>query len=399
MIYREFRQANGKTANMRKLSISILILHWLLALSGPTLAAWAPELVTNTLAVIYDENDELGTGDFSRVIAGIQNTPDVVVYRIALNEFNRDMVADATTARPARPLHLAFSGQGNIAVIYPDIGEPYRSVFSNIIEGIEDKTRTRVASYAIGTKQNAQDLAAELRRQNIRVVIALGRNGIKAAASLDRDIGVVAGGVLSVQEADMNGMSVFSLAPDPSLLFERLRVLSPSTRRIFVIYDPRQNAWLIRLAREAARNQGLELVAQEASDLKTAMRLYQENLADADPSRDALWLPQDSVTVEESSVLPLVLQEAWKRSLVVFSSSVSHVKRGALFSLYPNNVELGRNLADTALGRASSGGSATRAIAPLREVLVAVNVRTAGHLGLGIGARQLQAFDMVFPEQ
>jgi putative ABC transport system substrate-binding protein len=112
-----------------------------------------------------------------------------------------------------------------------------------------------------------------------------------------------------------------------------------------------------------------------------------------------LWLPQDSVTVEESSVLPLVLQEAWKRSLVVFSSSVSHVKRGALFSLYPNNIELGRNLADTALGRASSGGAAVRAIMPLREVLVAVNVRTAGHLGLGIGTRQQQAFDMVFPEQ
>jgi len=139
-------------------------------------------------------------------------------------------------------------------------------------------------------------------------------------------------------------------------------------------------------------------VAQEAPDLKTAMRLYQENLASADPKRDAVWLPQDTVTVEESAVLPMVLQEAWSRSLAVFSSSVAHVKRGALFSLYPNNIELGRNLAGSALSQVSSSSQTGRAIVPLKEVLMAVNVRTAGHLGLGIGQRQLQAFDMVYPE-
>jgi putative ABC transport system substrate-binding protein len=172
----------------------------------------------------------------------------------------------------------------------------------------------------------------------------------------------------------------------------------PAVRRVFVVYDPRQNAWLVRLAREAARGYGIELVAQEATDLKAAMLLYQENLANADPRRDALWLPQDSVTVDELSVLPFVLQEAWNRSLLVFSSNVTHVKRGVLFSLYPNNVELGRSLAETALGRGAAGGQAARPIVPLKEVMVAVNVRTATHLGLTIGARQQQGFDMVFPE-
>ena len=196
---------------------------------------------------------------------------------------------------------------------------------------------------------------------------------------------------------EMGGMSVYSLAPDPSLLFSQLKTLMPGVRRVFVVYDPRQNAWLIRLARDAARNFGLELVAQEATDLKTAMHFYQENLAAADPKKDALWLPQDSVTVDESSVLPLVLQESWNRSLTIFSSNMAHVKRGALFSLYPNNVELGQNLANSAL-KMSSGTQQTNTIAPLKDVLVAVNVRTASHLGLNIGQRQQQAFDMVFPE-
>lgn len=386
---------------MRKLVIACLTLLWVMML--PASAAAIIYLPQKTLAVIYDAG-EADEGDFMRILAGIEDTPDVVVYRVALNSGKIEL-AEAVPSRPMRPmrpLQLAFNtpgNAGNIAVIYPDIGEPYRSVFTRIIEGIEDKTQARVASFPIGAGQSSQDLAGELRRQNIQVVIALGRNGLRAASALDRDIGIVAGGVLSVSEAETRGMSVFSLAPDPSLLFERLKNLMPSVRRVFVIYDPRQNGWLIRLAREAAKTHGLELVAQEAGDLKTAMRLYQENLAAADPKRDAVWLPQDSVTVEESAVLPLVLQSAWNRSLVVFSSSVAHVKRGALFSLYPNNVELGRNLAGSALNRMAPDGQKGPAIVPLKEVLMAVNVRTAGHLGLGIGQRQLQAYDMVFPEQ
>ena len=382
---------------MHKSIIAYLALLTLALASGAATAAATTQLSLKNLAVIYDAGDEAAAGDFSRIIAGIEDTPDVVVYRVALNN-NILSLADATPVRTTRPLQFASNTQGNIAVIYPDIGEPYRSVFTRIIEGIEDKTKTRVASYPIGAGQNALELANELRRQNIQVVIALGRNGLKAASALDRDISIVAGGVLSVPESEQRAMSVFSLAPDPGLLFDRLKALMPSVRRVFVVYDPRQNGWLIRLAREAAKTHGLELVAQEAPDLKTAMRLYQENLASADPKKDAVWLPQDTVTVEESAVLPMVLQEAWSRSLAVFSSSVAHVKRGALFSLYPNNIELGRNLAGSALSQVSSSNQTGRAIVPLKEVLMAVNVRTAGHLGLGIGQRQLQAFDMVYPE-
>lgn len=290
----------------------------------------------------------------------------------------------------------AFQPGRGIAVIYPDIGEPYRSVFAKIIEGIEEQTRSPVPSFAVGVGANTQEILGELRRQDTRVVIALGRNGLKVASSLERDIGVVAGGVLSIPEADARNMSVHSLAPDPALLFARLQAFMPAVKRIFVVYDPNQNAWLMRLARDAASARGLELVSYEAADLKTALRIYPDIFAAADPRKDALWLPQDSTTVDEAAVLPLVLQETWARNLVFFSSSVAHVRRGALFSLYPNNVEIGRNLASSALGALVPGGQLARGVTPLKAVLLAVNVRTASHLGIGLAGRQ--NFDLVFPE-
>ncbi len=318
---------------------------------------------------------------------------------------------DALAERPAfrtamfvapanAPLRLAAAGgnPGPIAVFYPDIGEPYRSVFSKIIEGIEERARSRVTSYAVGNNFNTQEVAGELKRQEVRVVIALGRNGLKAASGLDKEFGVVAGGVVSVPEAELKTSAVLSLAPDPALLFARLKSVSPRIQRVFVVYDPRQNGWLVKLARDAARAQGLELVAQEAGDLKVALGIYQNFFAAADPRRDALWLPQDSATVDESTVLPLVLQESWNKGLTVFSSSVAHVKRGVLFALYPNNLELGRNLAASALGVAT-GSTAPRAILPLRDVHTAFNTRTSSHLGLGLSPSLLQGFDLLFPEQ
>ncbi|MCK6413621.1 MAG: hypothetical protein L6Q55_14545 [Azonexus sp.] len=355
---------------------------------------------TTRIAVIYTDADDTTPGSFSGLLGGIDGLPGIEVIRLRLSEPDADMTRLVlAAANIGATLRLASAGGsiGPIAVLYPDIGEPYRSVFSKIIEGIEEKAQTRISSFAVGSNFNPQSISSELKRQDIRVVIALGRNGLKAASALDRDIGVVAGGVLSVQENDVRSGTILSLAPDPALLFARLKALSPKTQRVHVVYEPRQNTWLLKLAKEAARLQGIELLAQEASDLKAAAAVYQGIFSSADPRRDALWLPQDSTTVEESVVLPLVLQESWAKGMPVFSSNVSHVKRGVLFALYPNNVELGRHLASSALGLAG-GSQAGKGVQPLREVLTAFNTRTASHLGLPRASMQ-QNFDLIFPEQ
>ncbi len=329
---------------------------------------------------------------YIEVIRAVEAYPEVVVFPI--------QVAGPAVAVAGRRLanKLALeTGAGAIAVIYPDIGEPYRSVFMQIIEGIEDEAKVQVANYPVGSNVDIAELKKALRRQDAKVVIALGWQGMKTASALDRSIGVVVGGVLTAPANEIRDLPVNSLTPDPALLFSRLKGLMPAARRVFTVYDPRQNSWLMRLAKEAARAQGLELVAYEAQDLRSAMRAYQDILAAADSRQDALWLPQDSTTVEEGSVLPLVLQESWNRNLAVFSSTFGHVRRGVLFSLYPDNVGLGRHLAGSALAYLASSSFSARGMIPLRDVLMAINLRTAKHLGLS-PSRQ-QSFDLAFPEQ
>ena len=294
--------------------------------------------------------------------------------------------------------HAAQVSDGSaIAVIYPDLGEPFRSVFNNIIEGIEEQADRRVNTHPVGPNSNLAELNAALKRNGARVVIALGRQGVKIASGLDLDIAVVVGGVLSVPEAESRNLTGISLTPDPDLLFSFLKKLLPSVKRVTVIYDPQNNAWLLKLAQAAAKAQGLELVAREAPDLATAAHLYEAAFAAADSRLDAIWLPHDTTTVDETTIMPLVLKESWTRGVPVFSGSFLHVKKGVLFALYPNNLELGRELANSALG-VLAGESRKRGVSPLREVLTAVNLRTASHVGLNIGFQQQRSFNFIFPE-
>jgi putative ABC transport system substrate-binding protein len=172
----------------------------------------------------------------------------------------------------------------------------------------------------------------------------------------------------------------------------------PGARRIHMVYDPKQNAWLARVALEAAQSQDLELVVYPAADLRTAMQYYQKILTTINPKRDALWLPQDSTTVDDASVLPLALESAWSRSFVVFSSSLSHVSRGALFALYPDNFDMGRDLAGAALERIDAKPQENHTVTPLRAVRWTVNLRTASHLGLRLSTEQERRVNMAFPQ-
>lgn len=289
-------------------------------------------------------------------------------------------------------------GRSSVGVVYPQIGEPYRSAFAAIVRGIEERTGGRIVRLPLVGDASPDSLLEALRSRHVRAVVALGRSGLKATTSLDLKLPVIAAGVLSVPESEGQLGTVVSLAPDPQLLFTRLKTFVPQARRVIVVYNPRQNDWLIRLAREASRHSGLELLAFESEDLKGSLKRYQELMGQLNVRRDALWLPQDTTAVDESAVLPWLLRTAWDEGLPVFSSNVAHVRRGALFALYPDNIELGRHLGTTAMSMLSSGSPPPRGLQALRQVLTAVNVRTARHLGLDLEA-STQAIHLVLPEQ
>ena len=279
------------------------------------------------------------------------------------------------------------------AVIYPEIREPYRSIFESIVRGIEQEDVGDVEVRLLKSGADARALDAWLAKTRAQAVVALGRTGLTAVQTLPEEYKRIVGAVLVKPSADLQGIWGISLTPDPDRLFRQLKEMANGVERVFVVYNPDENQWLVDRAQESAAVLGLELNAVPASDLREAAAVYRRLLPTLSGPKDAIWLPQDRQTVDDRAILPLILEKAWNGHIVLFSSSPGHVKRGALFSMYPDHEAMGRRLGDLVVRNSAAAPS----VDPLRDLKVAVNKRTAEHLGITFSSRDLRKFGLVFP--
>lgn len=285
-----------------------------------------------------------------------------------------------------------------VAVVYPEVGKPYQDVIDNIIQGIRQQTGSSLELFALKEGIKSDNLNSWLAQQKIKIVIALGKQGLEATERLPDGVRRILGALLS--PPPQNGTKYaggISLVPDSEIVIARIRELSPKTRRVIVVYDPETNEWLIEQAKPAASKYELELLALPARDLREAAATYAQLQQKGLGKTDLIWLLNDPNTVDQNTILPLLLKASWDDGFGVISNNPSHVKRGVLFSLYPNYVRMGISLGKLA-EQAADRGNSLGPVSPLKDVSIAVNLRTAEHLNLVFSQREKDAFDLVFPE-
>lgn len=280
-----------------------------------------------------------------------------------------------------------------IAILYPDVSAPYKAIFQAILDGIKTQKGPDYQWYPLAKKYDIDQLERALESGKTAAVIALGKRGYLAAKKMNGTLPTVVGALPLIP----NGISGISLSADPEQLFARLKSLVPDSKQVFVVYSPKTNGWLMPLAEAAAKKNSLKLFSFAADNLRDAMHHYRQLLKTARGRENAIWLPLDHVTAREDVVLPMLLQEVWDKDLVLCSSKPAHVQRGALFSMYPDNNGLGQELAKLAQSKIHSRN--TPAVTPLKQLQIAVNTRTAAHLGLNFSQQQQQNFNLTFPSR
>lgn len=290
---------------------------------------------------------------------------------------------------------LASAEPAAIAVIYPNLPEPYHSIFADIVSGIQSGTRLEVKEYLLSNDGQAGELPSFLAKGHYSALVVLGQRTLDAVQALGLKIPIVAGAVKIAPEQNPN-VTAISLTAAPDRLFDLVRTFTPQTKRVHVVYDPVRQGWLIALARQAAAERGLTLVSYEAQDLRSMAQRYSEVFNSNSGPGNALWLPSED-NVGQEALLAEVLEQIWRRGWPAFSSNPGLVKRGMLFALYPDNRAMGASLAKLAVQRITDA-KATRAVQPVTDLLTAVNLRTADHLNIQLSAEQRQGFVLVFPE-
>lgn len=285
-----------------------------------------------------------------------------------------------------------------IAVIYPELEEPYREVFSSIIEGIQERSQALIKLFPLGDGVDISQLQESIDPGQISAIIALGKAGLAAAEQRRGKIPIVVGALLLTPDKNERGVAGISLAADPEMLLARLKRLAPSVKRVHAVYSSESSEWLIRIARDSINKFNFQLHTYKSDDIKGSALIYREILNKSQPGEDAIWLLPDPVAVDDRIILPLLLKGAWNNNVLLFSSNPAQVKRGALFALFPDNKLMGVSLvkmAESYFG--NDAATMSNAVVPLQDIQAAINMRTAEHIGLTLSNEERKDYTLVFP--
>jgi putative ABC transport system substrate-binding protein len=286
------------------------------------------------------------------------------------------------------PIQAAESA-ANLLILFPKLNAAYDRVFAEIVDGIDSHKDAITHTYTLTKSSSEKDIQKQIDKHKIDAIIALGQSSYEIGQSFREQLPVIHGGMI-IRPGSHSGIS---LAGSPKQFFAHLETVAPSVNRVFTVYSEENSGWLIRLAQEEAKKANIELIAIAANDIRQAAQSFRKFLDKANGSTDAIWLLLDKV-LPNRTVLPLALEAAWKKNIVLFSNNPIHTKRGALFALFPDHHKMGYKLADLSLQQLSSRQPI---VIPLSSLKIAVNERTASHLGLRYSNVERESFDIIYP--
>ncbi len=288
------------------------------------------------------------------------------------------------------PAYAADADRTKLLVLAPKLNAAYDRVFSEITTGIVAHKSVTAHSYTLTNATQQTDIQKEIEDKKIDAVIALGQTSYNIAEKFRDQLPVIHGGMIMNPN---NGHSGISLVGSPAEFLSHLRNIAPGVKRVFTVYNEINSGWLIKMAEAEARKYHIELHALQATDIRHAAQQFKKILDQIKDGSDAVWLLFDKV-VPDQTILPVALDAAWKKNIVLFSNNPAHAKRGALFSLFPDNEKMGYNLAELSIKQMSSNAPL---VLPLSSLKVSVNERTASHLGLHYSGEQRESFDIIYP--
>lgn len=309
------------------------------------------------------------------------------------NRLSALLILFASIALVIMPSFLIAAVPVKVAVLYPPVANSFLTqIFDEIVDGIKLNREIEVVIYPVTGEESIESIKDKLKGDDIDAVIAIGDKNYPIGEQLSEVYPVVHGGVM----IEPNGHSGISLVADPEQFFSHLKRLAPSVKRVYTVYSEASNGWLVRMAKKIAGKYDIELNAFEADSLREGSHNFRQLLGQVKDESDAVWLLLDKV-VPDKAVLPVVLEKAWNSHVVVFSNNPTHARRGALFSLFPDNYGTGESLGELVLRQRQPG--AKPLVLPSKNLKISVNKRTASHLGFSVSQSQRVDPESVYPAQ
>ncbi len=236
-------------------------------------------------------------------------------------------------------------------------------------------------------RKEKDDLLADIRRRNPRLILTLGSAATSYISKAVRDIPVVfcmvlnplASGFIRSMNASGNNLTGASLDISSQVQFEALRSIVPSVKKVGVIYNPQETESVIQQAAKMAKEMGLDLVSipiTSEEEVPKALRTLDGNV-------DALWSVADS-TVFSSGSTEFILLHTLRNRIPFMGLSPAFVKAGALMALAADYQEVGVQCGEHAVRIFLGDHPSSLPITIPQAVTMYLNLKTAEIIGLKI---------------
>ena len=279
----------------------------------------------------------------------------------------------------------------SLLVVYPEAPEPYREAFEQMASGIARTTGALLQQKAITATTSREEFGSWLIEGRDKTVVLLGQKALsfyEKSEQSRRDVFLSGVNALPGQ-IPLPGIS---LSVDPAIYLQTLHELLPDVRHVVMYYNIREEPWLV-LVKKAAADTRIDIEAIGVADAFDVIRRLGTTFETLDPKTTALWFGNNTIALNGELIYPYVLEQAWDRRIAVFSDSIAHVKLGFLFALYPDYAKIGAEL-----GAMIRQGDPPASLRFSRAGQLALNARTARHLGIVPGSALIRRAKPLFPE-
>lgn len=250
-----------------------------------------------------------------------------------------------------------------------------------ITQGMRKTMRASTSSYA--PEEVRGKLAAVVRQEGARVVVALGREALTEAAALPPHIPLVYGMVATPPSITRPNSSGYYMATPAAEYVELIRTQLPVIRKILVVAS---REMLNSLAHTSAPAVYAHAVR---NPFEFTMTLKRQEPADA-----LLLLPDSRImtaaAIEESYLY------SFRRQVPLLGISERHVREGALLALVVDMPQLGRDLGEL-VNRALKNGTIGQLSLPPRRFELFLNMDTARRMRIRISPELERMARKVYP--
>jgi len=276
---------------------------------------------------------------------------------------------------PFIPCHALSEARQEIVAVQGMRVAPYEEAIKGF-KSLCDATITRL----VISELKGADVVEKIHEIRPDLVLAIGMGALSRVKAI-HDIPVVYLMILDPRSILSGGRNITGVSMN--IPQERqLRTLSkalPDIKTIGLLYDPERTGYLAKGARNAAREIGLKLVANEVHRSREVPPLIE----DMRGKIDVFWMLPD-LTVITPETVEFLLLFSLENKIPILSFSEKYVELGALMSIGIDTFDMGCQAGDMAKAILSGRDVTNVQQVDARKAVMWINLKVARKLGITI---------------